>query len=75
MTTHTYVKMSVPQSTYDLVKAQLLAANYDHALIEQIDGTDALDMHGIALVLDEEADDEITQTAANEEVHKAHLKG
>lgn len=46
--TYTYVEMDVSQPTYDEVKANLRKAGYEHAIGD--DG--ALDMHGLALVLD-----------------------
>jgi hypothetical protein len=44
--THTYVTMDVPADLYDIVRAKLLAASYEHA-IDDKDGL--LIMQGIAL--------------------------
>jgi len=46
--TRTYALMSVPRAMFDLVRGKLQEAGYDHAIDD-----DSLDMHGIALVVEE----------------------
>ena len=59
-TTHTVAVMKVPKSVYDLVAAELRAAGYDHAFLD--DGS--IDMTGVALAV-EKLDDpsEVTTEA------------
>lgn len=47
--THTYAVMEVSPHTFAEVKARLLEAGYSQAVIEDGDGGEALDMHGVAL--------------------------
>jgi hypothetical protein len=50
--TRTYATAPVSQATFDEVKKLLKEAGYDHAIIDQRgDEGEALDMHGIALVV------------------------
>lgn len=52
--THTFVVLEVSQPCYDEIAAKLRAAGYDHAF-----GTDGnIDMHGIALNVEEEPEPE-----------------
>jgi hypothetical protein len=49
--TYTYALMEVSPSTYDEVRANLVAAQYQHAIHDRkSEPHEALDMHGIALV-------------------------
>jgi len=45
--THTYALLELSKTAYDEIAAKLRAAGYDHAFI---DG--AIDMHGLAVVVD-----------------------
>lgn len=60
--TYSYVIMGVSESAYNEVKAKLKDAGYEHAIHEE-DGKTVLDMHGIALGLEE-------RTKQNSEVFK-----
>lgn len=46
--THTFSILPVSPGTYEEIRGKLKSAGYDHALIE-----DGIDMHGIALKLDD----------------------
>lgn len=46
--TRTYAVMEVPQAVYDVIKAKLLAAGYDH-VFDNHGKAEVIDMHGIAL--------------------------
>jgi hypothetical protein len=48
--THTYVLLDVSKAAYDEIKQKLLNAGYDHA----INDAGEIDMHGIALVVEQE---------------------
>jgi hypothetical protein len=51
--THTYALMDVPPSLYGFVRATLLEAGYDHAVLtDRGEGEEHLDMHGIGLRID-----------------------
>lgn len=52
-TTRTYAVLPVPSVFYDLIKAALLDAGYDHAILREGDG-EVLDMHGIALAAEKD---------------------
>lgn len=47
--TRTFATLEVPKPFYDLVAEKLRAAGYDQAFVD-----DAIDMHGLALVVSEE---------------------
>lgn len=51
--THTFALVDVPPEFYALVRQKLLDAGYDHA-VDDKEGT--LDMHGLALVKESNAD-------------------
>lgn len=53
--TYTYVTLEVSESTYNEISDKLRAAQYDHCF----DG-ETIDMHGIALELEEKPEDEPT---------------
>jgi hypothetical protein len=46
--TFTYATMEVSKATYEEIKTKLIEADYDHAIVRD-DGSEVLDMHGIAL--------------------------
>lgn len=48
-TTHTFVELEVSAAVYDEIAAKLREADYDHAFIQERDGSVVIDMHGIAL--------------------------
>lgn len=48
--THTFAELDVPRVFYDSVRAQLIAAGYEHALDIDDPENGPIDMHGIALV-------------------------
>lgn len=55
-TTRTMATMAVPRVVYDLVRRQLEAAGYDHAIQPSREGeaeAERLDMHGIGLVAED----------------------
>lgn len=54
-TTHTYALMEIPQEVFDLVREKLEAAGYEHA-VHNDNGQLCLDMHGIALVVEQGLD-------------------
>lgn len=56
--THTYALMEVPPSVFELIKAQLLAAGYEHAICMQDGERTMLDMDGIAIVAEDLDDSE-----------------
>jgi len=47
--THTYALLEVPKPVYDLIRAKLVEAGYQHAFDKKTDGSEVIDMHGIAL--------------------------
>ena len=53
MGTHTYVEMPVSSQTFQEIKRKLEEAGYQHA-IDCSGETATLDMHGIALIEDDE---------------------
>lgn len=58
--THTYALLPVPAAMFELVKAKLLDAGYQHAVHPSRDGhseAEVLDMHGLALVAEIGKDD------------------
>lgn len=57
--TYTYVTLAVPREMHALVEERLRAAGYGHA----IDDEGLIDMHGLALVVDEQEDNEADVTA------------
>jgi len=63
-TTHTYVTMEVPKELHDLVRANMEAAGYQHAINDEGE----IDMHGIALVAEVDSRTE-SQRAAEGLVH------
>lgn len=46
--TYTYAILEVPADVYDVVRAKLVTASYQHAFDKQ-DGREVIDMQGIAL--------------------------
>jgi hypothetical protein len=51
---YTFVLCGVSKATYDEIAQKLREAEYDHAFVRTDEGI-ALDMHGIALVIDKSA--------------------
>lgn len=51
--TYTYALMEVSESTYREISQKLWAAGYRHAFHEDQNGQPTLDMHGIALIIEE----------------------
>jgi hypothetical protein len=47
--TYTYAVLEVDAATYDDIKRRLLAAGYEHAIGNDADHVETIDMHGIAL--------------------------
>ncbi len=54
--TYTYAILAVSKAAFEEVRDRLLAAGYDEQVHEDDDGP-VLDMHGIGLQAEEEADD------------------
>lgn len=52
--THTFAEMAVPKHVYDDIKGRLENAGYHHAIMDHRDDN-ALDMHGIGLIVDPDA--------------------
>jgi len=50
LATHTYALLDIPQEMYDYIRGRMQDAGYEHAIGEGGE----LDMHGIALVVQEE---------------------
>lgn len=46
--TRTYVILAVPNTVYDEIRRLLVTADYGHAFHDN-DGSEVIDMHGIAL--------------------------
>lgn len=57
--THTYVTMPVQPGTFAEVKEKLVTAGYDQ-LVQMTDGTEVLDMRGIALAVDDSPNNPVT---------------
>ncbi len=49
---HTFALLAVSKQTYDEIKAKLEAADYQHAFVDE-----AIDMHGIGLVVENTKED------------------
>lgn len=49
VSTHTFVVLEVSHAAYDEIKGKLEAAGYDVMVKEKADGSELLDMHGLAL--------------------------
>ena len=47
--TYTYAVLEVPRAVYAAVRALLTRADYQHAIHVDGDGSEVIDMHGIAL--------------------------
>lgn len=54
--THTYALMDVSKATFDEIKKKLEDAGYQHAIHETEGEPTALDMHGIALCVEQPED-------------------
>ena len=51
--TYTYVTLAVPQMVYEEIERRLQAVGYAH-VIDDIGGRCVIDMHGIALINEDE---------------------
>lgn len=49
-TTHTFVELPLSRPAYEEIRSKLKAAGYEHCFVR---GSDAIDMHGLAVTLDD----------------------
>jgi len=67
--THTYAELEVSTATYIEIAKKLRAAGYDHAFIESGHRTSkTIDMHGIGLVVGDDAIAQLKQNAEETEI-------
>ncbi len=53
--TYTYVLLPISKEAYAEIRDKLIIAGYDHALHDDSAHGEVIDMHGIAVVVEEEA--------------------
>lgn len=68
--TYTYAILPVSRSTYDEIRSKLSEAGYQHAF-HQDEGSEVIDMHGIALKV-ERATDLVRCTCGHTELDHRH---